>query len=61
MISFKLLNETNKSDIIPFLLLLDKQISEDILGNRLAKMFSQGYKCVGIFEEKKWSAFLEYG
>jgi len=53
MISFKLLNETNKSDIIPFLLLLDTNISEDILEKRLIEMFSQSYKCVGIFDEKK--------
>ena len=53
MISFKLLNETNKSAIIPFLLLLDKKITEDILEVRLIEMFAQGYKCVGIFEEEK--------
>ncbi len=53
MISFKLLNETNKLDIIPFLLLLDKKITEDILEDRLTEMFVQGYKCVGIFEGEK--------
>ncbi len=53
MLSFKLLNETNKSDIIPFLLLLGKNIAEDTLESRLTEMFTQGYKCVGIFDEEK--------
>lgn len=53
MLSFKLLNESNKLDIIPFLLLLDKKITEDILEGRLIEMFAQGYKCVGIFDREK--------
>jgi GNAT superfamily N-acetyltransferase len=53
MISFKLLTESNKLDIIPFLRLLNEKIAEDILDNRLTEMFSQGYKCVGIFNNKK--------
>ncbi len=53
MISFKLLTESNKTDIIPFLILLNQKIGEDILENRLTEMFTQGYKCVGIFEGEK--------
>ena len=53
MISFKLLNESNKTDIIPFLSLLDQKIGEDILESRLIKMFTQGYRCVGIFDGEK--------
>ena len=53
MISFKLLNESNKTDIIPFLSLLDQKIGEDILESRLIEMFTQGYRCVGIFDGEK--------
>lgn len=53
MLSFKLLTELNKVDIIPFLSLLNKKIETTILENRLAEMFTQGYKCVGIFEGEK--------
>jgi len=53
MISFKLLTESNKMDIIPFLQMLNQKIAEDILESRLIEMFSQGYKCVGIFDGEK--------
>jgi diamine N-acetyltransferase len=53
MISFKLLTESSKSDIIPFLLLLDKKIAEDVLESRLNEMFTQSYKCVGVFDGEK--------
>ena len=53
MISFKLLSELNKPDIIPLLKLLDNKIPDDILDSRLTEMFAQGYKCVGVFEEEK--------
>lgn len=53
MISFKLLTQSNKLDIIPFLRLLNQNIPEDILASRLTEMFTQGYKCVGIFNEDK--------
>jgi GNAT superfamily N-acetyltransferase len=50
MISFKLLTEANKMDIIPFLKLLNDTIAGDVLEARLTEMFAQGYKCVGIFD-----------
>jgi diamine N-acetyltransferase len=53
MISFKLLTELNKPDIIPFLKLLNDTIADDILESRLTEMFAQGYRCVGIFEGEK--------
>jgi diamine N-acetyltransferase len=49
MTSFKLLTESNKTDILPFLKLLNEKISEDLLNTRLAEMFAHNYKCVGIF------------
>jgi diamine N-acetyltransferase len=53
MVSFKLLTELNKPDIIPFLKLLNDTIADDTLESRLTEMFAQGYKCVGIFDEDK--------
>ena len=53
MISFKLLSELNKPDIIPLLKLLDNKIPDDILESRLTGMFAEGYKCVGVFDEEK--------
>lgn len=53
MISFKLLTESNKADIIPFLSLLNEKIGNDILESRLIEMFTQGYKSVGIFDSEK--------
>ena len=50
MISFKLLTEPDKLDIIPFLRLLNQNIPEDILERRITEMFTQGYKCVGVFD-----------
>lgn len=51
MISCKLLTESNSKEIVPFLVLLNKEIPENIIANRLAEMFTRGYKCVGIFEK----------
>ena len=53
MISFKLLTEDNKQEILPFLKLLDKTIPDPILEGRLTEMFAQGYKCVVIFDDGK--------
>ena len=53
MISFKLLAESDKDDIIPFLRLLNDKIAEDVLESRLAEMFAQNYKCVGVFKAGK--------
>jgi GNAT superfamily N-acetyltransferase len=53
MISFKLLTESNKADIIPFLSLLNEKIGKDILESRLTEMFTQGYQCVGIYKTEK--------
>ena len=53
MISFKLLTESNKADIIPFLSLLNEKIGNDILESRLTEMFTQGYKCIGILDSEK--------
>ena len=50
MISFKLLTEAAKPDIIPFLKLLNDTIADTVLETRLAEMFAQNYKCVGVFD-----------
>lgn len=53
MISFKLLTESDKPDIIPFLRLLNDKIQEELLNSRLEEMFTHNYKCVGIFKAEK--------
>ena len=39
--------------IIPLLLKLNTQLTEDILKERLQEMLKQNYKCVGVFDKDK--------
>ena len=53
MYSFKLIKNDDIKIIIPFLKLLNNQIPEDVLSERLDEMISQGYLCVGIYDGEK--------
>ena len=50
---FKLIKSKNIYNIIPLLQLLNENISEEVLKERLDKMIQQNYLCVGIFDEEK--------
>jgi len=52
LIRFVLIEERDIYSIIPLLRLLNDSIAEDILKQRLDEMLKQGYKCIGIFDEK---------
>ena len=51
--TFKLISSTEISSIIPLLKILDPSIPEDFLTQRLNEMLSQGYECVGVYENEK--------
>lgn len=53
MINFKFIEEHNIYTIIPFLKMLDNKIPDEDLKNRLDEMLTQGYKCIGIFDENE--------
>mgnify|MGYP002713322719 CR=1 FL=1 len=53
MIVFKLINKQDIYSIIPLLNMLNDAIADDILKQRLDEMLTQGYKCIGIFDEDK--------
>lgn len=48
----ELIKKENILSIIPLLKILNTNISEDTLKERLAEMVSQGYECVGVYENK---------
>ena len=50
MIEFKLIESKYIYDILPLLRVLDDSISPEILKQRLTRMVSQSYQCVGIYE-----------
>lgn len=50
MVEFRLIDSSNLSSIIPLLRILDISIETEILEQRLEKMNSQGYQCVGIYD-----------
>lgn len=53
MIEFKFIEENNIYSVIPLLKLLNNTISDVILKQRLDEMLTQGYRCIGIFDENK--------
>jgi len=53
VVEFRLIDSANLSCIIPLLRVLDISIESVILEQRLAKMISQGYQCVGIYDGEK--------
>jgi GNAT superfamily N-acetyltransferase len=52
-IKFKFIESKNIYIIVPLLQLLNKNISEETLKERLDEMVKQNYLCVGIFDEEK--------
>jgi GNAT superfamily N-acetyltransferase len=52
-IKFKFIESKNIYIIVPLLQLLNKNISEDVLKERLDVMVKQNYLCVGIFDGDK--------
>lgn len=53
MYTIVFLEEKDKEVIIPFLNRLDPSISVEVLNERLEEMFSNGYKCVGVYDSSK--------
>lgn len=53
LIEFQFIEESDIYSIIPLLKILNNTISDDILKQRLDEMVTQGYKCIGIYDEKK--------
>jgi len=53
MYTIRFLEEGERDLMIPFLIGLDPSLGESLLRERLAAMFAQGYKCVGVFNGKK--------
>lgn len=53
MITFNFIPEEDIYSIIPFLHILNKNIPEEILKERLDEMIKYNYKCIGIFDEKQ--------
>ena len=49
----KLIKKEEIFSIIPLLKVLNSQIADDTLKHRLTEMVSQGYECVGVYEQKK--------
>lgn len=50
MYLIKLIEKENLFDIIPFLQLLNNQIPEQTLRERLTEMIEQNYECVGVYD-----------
>ncbi|MES2005279.1 MAG: GNAT family N-acetyltransferase [Bacteroidota bacterium] len=53
MYTYQLIPKTEMHSIIPILRLLNDQVSEEILKERLAEMLDKGYECLGVFDDKK--------
>lgn len=49
----KFIENKNIETIIPLLKILNDNISDEILANRLKEMIAQGYKCVGVYTGSK--------
>jgi len=53
LITIQLIDTSEIHSIIPLLQILNKNISEEILKERLDAMIKQGYQCVGAFDNGK--------
>ena len=53
MYTFQLIPREEMSSIIPLLRILNDALSEETLQGRLDEMLSQGYECVGAYDEGK--------
>lgn len=53
MINFTFIEEDDIYTSIPFLKILDNEIPDEVLKKRLDEMLTQGYKCIGIFDENE--------
>jgi len=49
----KLIDPEAIHSIIPLLNVLNPNISDEILSDRLIEMVSQGYQCVGVYDQEK--------
>jgi len=52
-LDIRLIVKEELNSIVPLLAQLNPKISNEVLGNRLNEMIVQGYKCVGIFDNKR--------
>ncbi|SNY99859.1 GNAT family N-acetyltransferase [Flagellimonas pacifica] len=53
MFKIDFIDQKDKQTIIPFLSKLDSSISVQTLNERLNDMFSNGYQCIGIYDDTK--------
>jgi GNAT superfamily N-acetyltransferase len=53
MVEIRLIPREEIYSIIPLLQILNQNMSETVLRDRLEEMISQGYECVGVFDEDK--------
>ena len=52
MIKFEFIEKENILTIIPLLHILNPNISEEVLTERLVEMLQQNYQCIGIYDEE---------
>lgn len=50
-ISFKYLDSSDIKRMVPFIQMVNKKTEASLIESRLGEMFTQSYKCLGIFEE----------
>jgi GNAT superfamily N-acetyltransferase len=53
MIKFEFIEEENIFTIIPLLQILNQNILEEVLRERLDAMMQQNYRCIGIYDDTK--------
>jgi len=50
---FEFLTSNNVSTMLPLMKQINKKTDENLISTRLKEMFTQNYKCIGIFEDDK--------
>ena len=53
MLQIKLIEPNEMEIIIPLILTLDTNLTENQLKQRLPKMIANNYSCIGVYDEKK--------
>ncbi len=53
MYTYQLIPKEDINSIIPILRLLNQDIDDDLLKERLAEMVEKGYECLGVFDNEE--------
>lgn len=53
MYTYQLIPKEDINSIIPILRLLNQDIEDDLLKERLAEMVEKGYECLGVFDNEE--------